>query len=226
MGERRRGRRRARVLRRGTLLVGGPAVFRQAAVARLEDLLQHSAQGDGLVAERVPPLAEKPGKNVLPPNGHKRSGTGCWGVAEQALSVPSGAFGSFPLRECLRHESPSRSRGIWTRRPRPFGAPPPALIRPSVLSDRDREGPSAKAAAEAAAVLPRQLPPQHPPGHRSIRSASRRMLPGRQAEAARPLGGCWGGCCLGPGGSRPAAGRLLRQQPGSIRSTAPLRNRT
>ena len=200
MGERRRGRRRARVLRRGTLLVGGPAVFRQAAVARLEDLLQHSAQGDGLVAERVPPLAEKPGKNVLPPNGHKRSGTGCWGVAEQALSVPSGAFGSFPLRECLRHESPSRSRGIWTRRPRPFGAPPPALIRPSVLSDRDREGSVCQGGsrgssrfAEAAAAPASARPPQHPFG--------------LEADAARP-----------PSGSCPAAGRLLgRLLPGSGR---------
>ena len=98
MGERRRGRRRARVLRRGTLLVGGPAVFRQAAVARLEDRLQHSAQGDGLVAFRVPPLVEKPGKNVLPPNGTKgqAQGVGVWQNRRfryhQALSVhsPSG----------------------------------------------------------------------------------------------------------------------------------------
>ena len=86
---------------------------------------------------------------------------------------------------------------------------------------------------EAAAVLPRQQPPQHPAGRAaSVRPrggccpAAKRMLPGRQADAARPPGGCWGGCCLGPGGCCPVAGRLLRQHPGSIRSTAPLRNRT
>ena len=57
-------------------------------------------------------------------------------------------------------------------------------------------------------------------------AAHKQILPGRQADPARSPGGCWGGCCLGPAGSRPAARRLLRQQPGSIRSTAPLRNRT
>ena len=79
-----RRRRRARVLCCGALLLGGPAMLRKAAVARCKRLLQHSAQVDGPVAVGVPPLGQKPRKNVLPPHGHKRSGAGCWGRAEQS----------------------------------------------------------------------------------------------------------------------------------------------
>ena len=84
-----RRRRRARVLCCGAdtaVLLGGPAMLRKAAVARCKRLLQHSAQVDGPVAVGVPPLGQKPRKNVLPPHGHKRSGAGgCWGRAEQSL---------------------------------------------------------------------------------------------------------------------------------------------
>ena len=72
-------------------------------------------------------------------------------------------------------------------------------------------------------MLPKCLPFSQSSG---CWQAARRMLPRRQADPAPSPGGCWGGCCLGSGGSRPAARRLLRRQPGSIRSTAPLRNRT
>ena len=118
-------------------------------------------------------------------NGHKRSGTECWGVAEQALSVPSGAFGSFPLRECLRHESSSRARGTWTRRPRPFGAPPPALIRPSVpCAARARPRPLHPIAEAEAARLPRGQTVRRSDGR-----TDRRKSGGSQAEAARSLSG-------------------------------------
>jgi len=79
---------------------------------------------------------------------------------------------------------------------------------------------------------------------RSIRSATGQDLFG-QAGTVRPRDGCcpvssgcwdarpgaarrgcWGGFCRGPAGSCPAAGRLLRQEPGSNRTAAPLQNRT
>jgi hypothetical protein len=65
-----------------------------------------------------------------------------------------------------------------------------------------------------------------PPDRNGSRPDAERKPPGRQAEAARTPGGCWGGCCLCPGGSRAVAERKPRRLPRGFRLTAPLRNRT
>eukprot|EP00964_Phaeocystis_antarctica_P077340 scaffold47982_cov56-Phaeocystis_antarctica.AAC.2 len=73
-----------------------------------------------------------------------------------------------------------------------------ASVRPQARNRFARQEPPAAAAR----------PPQHPFG--------------LEVVAASPPRGCWRGSCRGPAGSRPAAGRLLRQEPGSNRTTAPL----
>jgi hypothetical protein len=50
------------------------------------------------------------------------------------------------------------------------------------------------------------------------RSASRQLLPRLEAVAVPPPRGCWRASCRGPAGSRPAAERLLRQEPSSNRA--------
>ena len=118
-------------------------MLRKAAVARCKRLLQHSAQVDGPVAFGVPPLGQKPRKNVLPPHGHKRSGAGCWGRAEQShqetpsVHSPSGNVcvtclrpgvdedGHVPLdrwgrlrHHCVAHQRRAARRAVPSDRPR------------------------------------------------------------------------------------------------------------
>ena len=148
-------------------------------------------------------------------------------VPKSRLVLPSDTSISFvkacwpsKLRRLVEAFTPVRTRFLPSKSP---------VARPGV------------AAAAAARLLPREGGSclgrpgtvwrvrnrrQQPPGHRSIRSASRRLLPHLRAVAGAARRGCWGGFRRGLAGSRSAAGRLLRQEPGSNRTTAPLQNRT